>query len=345
MKSTYIPAAALTVVSLIASGCAAGSGDGDSTTLTVSSAISAEHPLVAQFLNPLFERVEAETDGALKFEHYPGGQLGSAADAVSHLSTGVADISYMAFANDPGAHPYITTMFGMPGLFPDSVSGSSALREHLYESPILTEDFERHGIYPLVAMPAAPYDLWTTGAEIKSPEDLRGKRIRTSGGAQAAYLGHEGATEVQMPAEETFGLLDSGGVDAVQLDATYVNVFGLTPLVTWATSGAGLGSAVWGYSISQDVWDSLAPEHRELLGEEMTKLTEEYAVFQDEDNERIRTGAETEHVEYFEVEGDDLAAWQRSYDEFNSEWVDAQSLPGFRELYDSYRQTVAQMGS
>lgn len=148
-----------------------------------------------------------------------------------------------------------------------------------------------------------------------------------------------------MPAEETFGLLDSGGVDAVQLDATYVNVFGLTPLVTWATSGAGLGSAVWGYSISQDVWDSLAPEHRELLGEEMTKLTEEYAVFQDEDNERIRTGAETEHVEYFEVEGDDLAAWQRSYDEFNSEWVDAQSLPGFRELYDSYRQTVAQMGS
>src|SRR5699024_9552642 len=131
------------------------------------------------------------------------------------------------------------------GLFPNSVAGSAALREHLYEAPILTEDFERHGIYPLVAMPAAPYGLWTTGAEIKTPDDLAGLRIRSSGGAQAAYLRHEGATEIQMPAEETFGLLDAGGVDGVQLDAAYVEVFGLASLVNRATAGTGLGSAVW----------------------------------------------------------------------------------------------------
>ena len=68
--------------------------------------------------------------------------------------------------------------------------GQQAYSKVAQQSPLLETEFLNNGVRP-VSFPLTPfYDIFTKGKEIKVPEDLKGFKLRASGGVFTETLNY-----------------------------------------------------------------------------------------------------------------------------------------------------------
>ncbi|OUZ07343.1 hypothetical protein BHE97_17750 [Aeromicrobium sp. PE09-221] len=340
MRLRLIAGTTLGALAFALGGCAIPGEDGDGgvTTLTLATGIPAEHMFSTDHVEPFIEAVESGTDGSIEIDYFPAGQLGDTADAHTLVADGVADIAYFVVGFDPGRTPISASLFGMPGTFATAEQGSQAYHQISQQEPTLSSDFLDHGVRPLFAMATPPTELYTKGAEINSPEDLKGMRVRTAGGTASEYLSHVGANPIQLTSSELYGALDTGVIDAVAVDPTNLRGYGLAELTAFATLDSGLGGAGFGFIINDDVYAALGDDEKDVLTKASEELLKGYA--------KAQTQAVAEIVEQDlakatvrRMEGADRQAWTESFEEFNATYLEAQSAD-FREVYEAFREAA-----
>src|SRR5690606_36844027 len=118
-------------------------------------------------------------------------------------------------------------------------------------------EFAPNGVRVLMVMVLPPYQFFTSKAEIKGLDSLKGLKTRITGGAKEIATSKMGAVPVQIPAPETRDALSRGTLDAVLFPHSSVLPYDLTPLLKYGTQGVNLGSFVATYVISQERWDAL----------------------------------------------------------------------------------------
>ncbi|MFD2398705.1 hypothetical protein ACFSVJ_20810 [Prauserella oleivorans] len=107
--------------------------------------------------------------------------MGNAADIPSLIRTGVVDLGSVAPAYVPAELP-LSGVADLPGLVGDSCTGSLAVSELMSEGGLLwREDFEPKGLRPLVVGMIPDYDVLTGSRPVRTPSDLRGLQLRSSG--------------------------------------------------------------------------------------------------------------------------------------------------------------------
>jgi TRAP-type transport system periplasmic protein len=182
-------------------------------TLKLTFADTRNHPLYP-VLTRFADDVKAKTDGALEVQVYATGELGSQANILTGLQTGIIDLC----AHTSG---YVDTLFpqfqvmDLPFLFPDLASA-----ERVLDGPIgqqLADLMPAKGIYGL------SYGYWgwrvtsTIDRKVPKPEDMKGLKIRVQPGPIfAAMFRALGANPIAIDYSEIYLALSQHTIEAIE---------------------------------------------------------------------------------------------------------------------------------
>ncbi len=244
--------------------------------------------------------VEEKSDGKMKVEIYPNGQLGSEEQVLEQLQAGAVSMTKVsAAALTTYADGY--NAFTLPYVFADE--------EHFFksmESDAVEELYDKthdKGFIGLTYYTSGARSFYTTNKPILHPNDLKGVKIRVMGfQSQTDMMQVLGGTPVGMPYGEVYTSLQSGVIDGAESNETAL------------TNGKhGEVAKYFSYDehtmipdilvVSSKVWDSLTEEQKNIL-EVAAKESTEYhkPIWKEAIEEAIKEAKEDMNVEFYEVD-------------------------------------------
>jgi tripartite ATP-independent transporter DctP family solute receptor len=164
---------------------------------------------MAQFFK---KEVEARSDGEIKVNIFPQGQLGNDKQMIDGTRSGVLDISMVGLNNYSGLLPE-SSAFTLPFMFHTRDSAYKVLDGKVGQGVL--EDMEDFGIKGL-GYPENGYRNMTNNvAPIRVPADVKGLQMRVNGSKALSDMFSElGASPQQIPVAELYTALETGVVDA-----------------------------------------------------------------------------------------------------------------------------------
>ncbi len=154
----------------------AGTAGGGSKTivLKLSHGLDVSHP-VHMAMEYMAKRAAEKSAGALDIRIFPNGQLGSEIECTEQVQRGALDMVKSSAAQLEGFIPDLSVL-SLPFLFRDS-----AHQWRVLEGPIGRELLlagEEKGVRGLCFFDAGARSFYTVGSAVRSPDDLRGRKIR-----------------------------------------------------------------------------------------------------------------------------------------------------------------------
>ena len=290
-------------------------------------------------IKPFIDAVNADEDGGLMIESYPGGALGKEpAQQAQMLRTGAADIAYMvlgAAANEFRDHAVVE----LPGLFRD-MPEATWVNTRLVASGIL----QGYDDYFVIASYATEPEGIHTRVPIASLADLRGKRIRANNPIEASALAMLGMSAIVLPIGKTPEAISRGTIDGAATALGPLLDFGLGRVVTYHYF-LRLGPSVRSILMSRAKFDSLPKAGQEVIRRYSGKWLIERAV----DAFEPRTTAMLEQLKsdpqrtvVFPSEAEIVVA-KAAFRTLRSEWADAN--PHHRQLLDAVEAEISRYRS
>lgn len=222
-------------------------------TLKFAHFVAPAHVLTSSVVEPLSEGLSADTNGELTVQVYPGGELGAGPlEQYVRVVQGVADIVWGLQGYTSSQFPK-TMLAELPGAIPEGMMGYDLLWNAYDEH--LASEFP--GTKPLALWTSEPNIFIMKDHEIRTPDDLKGLKIRVSGSIAGRLVEALGATPVQMPAGEIYNSLQTGLIDGVITGASAVADFKLDEVANSYTIGAPLGQITFYVVMNQAKYDSL----------------------------------------------------------------------------------------
>lgn len=224
--------------------------------------------LMAQFA----DEVAKETKGAYKVVVYPGGQLYEGSAAVKAVRLGNVQMTSEPNSGFTGYTKSVELMelpfaFAKPAEFHEFLAGPRAAT--------MVKELDKAGFVVLSMFDEGPFVIATKNKLAKSPQDLNGLKIRTSGHEVVVKaLRAMGASTVKIPYSEMYSALQQGTVDAVYttFDAyTKDKFYEVAPHVTLFPS---YGAYFW--VAGKDWWEKQPQADRDVMKRIAVKLGKQY---------------------------------------------------------------------
>jgi len=230
---------------------------GDSVVLRYTAHIPNSHGLYGKVFLPWEEMVTERTGGRIRWEHFVDKLLHGPLDGFKAVATGVTDYTHAYATYQPGSF-HLTHGLQLPFLFPNP--GVAALvSEELYPE-YLKGEYERMGVYLAHCDSTSAYDI-ISKKPIRTPSDIRGMKVRATGGLTAAIIRQVGAVPVVMAAAETYTAFQRGILDAVALGGPDMAAYRLHETGNYFTR-VGLTHTVLQYCLSPRTFDGLPEDLR-----------------------------------------------------------------------------------
>lgn len=149
-------------------------GRPDAVVLRLGHGLDSAHPAHAA-MEFMAERVAEKSAGAMEIRIFPNGQLGSEVECTEQVQRGALDMVKSAAAQLEGFIPDLAVL-SLPFLFRDSTHQWRVLDGPVGRELLLAG--EGKGVRGLCYFDAGARSFYTVGAAVRSPEDLRGRKIR-----------------------------------------------------------------------------------------------------------------------------------------------------------------------
>ncbi len=158
------------------------------------------------------KEVEARTNGDIKINIYPQGQLGSDKQMIDGTRSGIVDFTIVGLNNYSGLMPE-SAAFTLPFMFPDRATAYKVLDGEPGKEVL--KDMEAFGLKGL-GYPENGYRNMTNNKHpIREPEDVKGLQMRVNGAkALNDMFNVLGANPQQLPVAELYTALETGVVDS-----------------------------------------------------------------------------------------------------------------------------------
>ncbi|MEL0623576.1 DctP family TRAP transporter solute-binding subunit [Marinomonas arenicola] len=191
-------------------------------------AISANHAMAAttfklahaapesdlqQTMSVFFKKeVEARSNGDLKINIFPHGQLGTDAQMIEGNRVGIIDFSIVGLNNYSGLLPE-SAAFTLPFMFPDRKTAYKVLDGKVGQGVL--NDMQKFGLKGLGYPENGYRNITNNRAPIREPGDVKGLQMRVNGSkALNDMFSILGANPTQIPVAELYTALETGVVDA-----------------------------------------------------------------------------------------------------------------------------------
>lgn len=238
----------------------------DAAELTVASWTAPSHPTQWAGWVPTFDKLEAETNGDLTFKIVGGGALMGAKETLQGLGDGIADASILALSYNPADLKTAQIVSELTMQSGDALAVAAAVTEFILMkcAPCLAE-FDANNVVYTGNYATAPYALISKDP-ITTPEDLKGKRVRTPGAAWDRFVTESGGTVVHTGSAEMYEALDKGIIDVALQPAASLKTYSLWDVAKSITLGSyGIYNAGPLLSFNKDSWTGLSDAQRRAI--------------------------------------------------------------------------------
>ncbi len=237
-----------------------GRGEGDTHLLRYTAHIPNSHGLYRKVFIPWEEMVARETGGRIQWEVYVDALLHGALDGFKAVATGITDYTHGYATYQPGSF-HLTHGLQLPFLF-SSPAVASLVSEELYPK-YWKGEYERMGVYLAHCDATTAYDI-IAKVPVRTPDDIRGMKVRATGGLTAEIIRHVGAIPVVLAASETYTAFQRGIIDAVALGGPDMAAYRLYEDGRYCLR-IGLTHTVLQYCLSPRTFDALPEDLRVTL--------------------------------------------------------------------------------
>jgi tripartite ATP-independent transporter DctP family solute receptor len=158
------------------------------------------------------KEVEARTNGDIKINIYPQGQLGSDKQMIDGSRAGIVDFAMVGLNNYNGLMPE-SSAFTLPFMFPNRETAYKVLDGAPGQEVL--KNMEQFGLKGL-GYPENGYRNMTNNEKpIRVPADVKGLQMRVNGSKALNDMFNElGANPQQLPVAELYTALETGVVDS-----------------------------------------------------------------------------------------------------------------------------------
>jgi TRAP-type C4-dicarboxylate transport system substrate-binding protein len=223
------------------------------------------HPLTRDGYLALADEVKALTNGDLTVQVYTGTALLPPIAHLSGLQDGIVQMTYHAGTYTPSDLPEDNTVASLAISLPDSMVTTLAVADFYLNDPDMQAMFDRLGMVFLGSY-ATPQYILMCSKEVKSLDDMRGKKLRMPSPMHAAWAESVGAVPVNVPSSEMFSGLEKGQLDCAVNAANDMKARSLWDVAKYTTMlELGPYFAGWLHAMSDSAWQGLSDEHRKAM--------------------------------------------------------------------------------
>lgn len=213
-------------------------------------------------LQPYFDMVKEATGGSVEWKLVGGSQLANGPATPEAVGSGMMDAGLVMAPYQPSMLPATNLIFSHSLIGDDYLASVGAMNEAvMLNCPQCTEEYHRNDAVAFAGYGTSPY-LFMCRGDVATVEDMKGKKVRASGGG-VNIVELLGATPVSMPPTEATSALERGTIDCVLGAVAWLTSYGymdVTDSVIEAPMGMG-GPPMMMY-VNKDVWEGLTPEER-----------------------------------------------------------------------------------
>lgn len=280
-------------------------------------------------------KVNEYTNGSIKINVFPGGQIGSDESMVEELERGFLEFAFL----NQGSCAGLDQLFDFHYL-PYIARNYKEVDKLFYQNGIiqktLTETFNKHGIEVLGWYENEYRGISNSEREIKVPQDLKGLKIRVpSSKAIRSYFEELGAQTVTMSMGELYTALQQGTVDGQDNGVliTHDNKLEETgPYYSYTKHVYAMSGIV----VSQKMWDKFSARQKEGIIK-AAKETQEWQIkaSRNQIDEYINT-MKSKGITFAELTDDEIMQFAEIADNV---WTKMESVYG-KDRIDQLRKEV-----
>lgn len=244
----------------------------ETTTLRFSHFWPATSAMQTDVFEPWAEKLETESDGRLKVEIYPSATLSKPDATYDATAKGTIDIGSQAHGYTAGRFP-LTTITELPGLS-NSAGQMSCILQTLYDDGTLAGEYE--DTHLLFMMGTGPGALHTVDKLIRTPDDMKGMRIRRPSAVAGDIIEATGASPVGLPATDIYTSLQRGVIDGLSFAWSPTGDFRLTELTNAHTNIPFYSSALL-VTMNKDKYQGLPDDLKKIIDDNSGKVMADIA--------------------------------------------------------------------
>ena len=223
-----------------------------------------------------------KTNGRIKIIHYGGASLYNAKDLIPALAKNQVNMAvhHVAMVGRRSGVLEFIASFGAQGCW-SSFDHYYRFIDQPEVRAIADAEFDKYFNAKLLGMLAYGTSMFaSTDKAIKTVEDFKGWKARSSGTAQAALYKALGAVSVEMSSKELYTALQRGTIQGCSTGTSRVRRARLYEVAPYVTIDATIPFMTFWLVINKDAWNKLSPENQTLLMEQARALeawTRDYA--------------------------------------------------------------------
>ncbi len=220
-----------------------------------------------KMIKPWAERIEAASDGRIKFEIFPSMSLGGKPpELYRQVRDGSADIVWTLIGYTPGVFPR-SEVFELPSVHVGSAEQTNrAIQDSM---DLIAEDYA--DLHPLLVHVHAGNALHLVEPlDLTADDPMKGLKLRTPSRTGAWLIEALGAEPVGMPVPALPQALAKGTVDGafVPYEVTVpLKLADLTAMSVEGENGERFGTSVFLYAMNKDSYASLPDDLKKIIDE------------------------------------------------------------------------------
>ena len=232
-------------------------------TLRLHQLLPAQAAIPAKGLVPWAQKIEKESGGRIKIQHFPAMQLGGKPpDLYDQAKDGVVDVIWTVLGYTPGRFPK-TEAFELPFMSGSAEASSKAFMEYVQKNAM--DEFKD---VKLIAVHTHGPGLFHSKDPINKLEDLKGMKVRGGSRVINIMLEQLGATPVGMPVPAVGEALSKGVIAATTIPWEVVPSLKVQQIVknhTGFSGEKGLYTQTFTVAMNKASYDKLPADLKKII--------------------------------------------------------------------------------
>jgi len=294
------------------------------------------------------EMVTVRTKGAVTFENFFGGSLGSAWEHLDLCSTGVADIVITYGWYTVSRLPLQDFDYAIPFGPTDPYILTKAMRQIYEEFPELKEELNRNNVERIFQSPGIT-ELFLSKNPITSLDGMKGQKIYATGRYFGRWIEALGGTPVSAPSTELYTMLQTDVVDMAMDTTDLLYAYKIIELIPHCLHPKLLTTNWISCLINLDTLNKMPKEIQNILlrtGEELElyaamKINPEW-----EEMVHSKWEEENQNHTFAYMSENDRQEWADKCPNTAAEWADEmakEGLPGW-EILERFVEITGNLG-
>jgi TRAP-type transport system periplasmic protein len=276
------------------------------------------------------EELKKRSDGRIEIEFFWGQSLVKAKDNLKALGSGLVETAQLIASYTPAelaVWNYASVPFGLN----DEWVGMRAWFEMHQVAEELQKEAERNKFKLLFNNTTGPVHLLTTKEPITSVEQLKGKKIRTTGGHTNLFKAL-GAVPVTIGFGELYQALERGTIDGTINYTAFVKSYKHYEVASHLTEAFMGQYLAYGGGINLKLFNEMPKDLQEVLVKVSDEYMDVYARFQIEDTEKAKkdlvAGIDGKKMQFHALSEAERQRWAKEAESFTTEWIDRMEKSG-----------------